>query len=369
MSKILIVNKYFAPDIGGVETVVRQYADWLTSSGEHDVVVLCCSKTLSLRTRVSSHKGIKIVRCSSFGSLMGMPISFSFFYWFVYFSAWARVVNIHYPFPLADIAALVTPKFYKLLYTVHANISGKGRLGNIFKKLSVFSLRKADYLALTSESLSKIFFPFLSIPRAVIPLCLSAGDKAGGRSKSLPFSLPLEYGLYFGRFAHYKGLDVLMKAAEMRVSKQIPIVIAGHGPLSDDLKNILSSNSRIENVFLFDHIFTEDEKFEILSRANFLIFPSTTEAEAFGIIQLEALSCGLPVINTYLGTGVEWVSLDQVTGITVQPNDVKGLADAIDQIALDEPLRTCFSHAARARVQMFSEDVVKAKVLMLFQQL
>lgn len=366
MPRILIVNKYFAPDIGGVETVVRQYADWLASTGECDVVILCCSKKFAWRTSVSDYKGIKLVRCASFCTWMGMPISLSFFFWFFYYATRSGVVNIHYPFPLADIAMALTPKYFRLFYTVHANISGKGRLGDLVKKLSVFGVRKADNLALTSEPLSKIFFPDLSVTRTVIPLCLSAEDQSERQGTPLSIDLPKRYSLFFGRLSRYKGLDVLLKAAVQRHSKQLPIVIAGHGPLASELKTFLGKEPKLQNVHFYEHIFTEAEKDEILSRADFLLFPSTTEAEAFGIIQLEALIRGVPIINTYLGTGVEWVSLDGVTGLTVQPNDAHALADAIDRLALEEPLRARFAVAARIRAQQFSEDLVRDKVLALF---
>ena len=367
MARILIVNKYFAPDIGGVETVVRQYADWLAKAGERDVVILCCSKHFAWRTRATDDQGLKLVRCSSFGSLMGMPISVSFLFWFLYYAMRAAIVNIHYPFPIADIAMLLTPKRFKLFYTIHANISDKGWIGELVKRISFWGVRKADHIAVTSEPLSKQFFPDLQVQRSIIPLCLME-DGAGKEIEEVgSIDVPERYCLFFGRLSHYKGLDVLLEAAALRRSTEVPILIVGHGKLAPTIREALSASTAPKNVHFREHFSTESEKREFLSRADLLLFPSTTVAEAFGIVQLEAMNLGVPVINTYLGTGVEWVSLDGETGLTVPANDAQALANAIDRLTGDNALRAKFAAASRVRAQLFSEAAVSGSVLELFE--
>ena len=74
------------------------------------------------------------------------------------------------------------------------------------------------------------------------------------------------------------------------------------------------------------------------------------KSEAFGIVQLEAMVYGKPVINTSLPSGVPYVSIDGETGLTVPPSDVKALARAITRLAEDKTLREKLGKNAAVRV-------------------
>lgn len=86
------------------------------------------------------------------------------------------------------------------------------------------------------------------------------------------------------------------------------------------------------------------------------VLPSTANSEAFGIVQQEAMVYGKPVINTALPTGVPHVSLDGVTGITVPPEDVPALAQAIQKLADGKALREQYGRAAAKRVEEEYEE-------------
>ncbi len=60
--------------------------------------------------------------------------------------------------------------------------------------------------------------------------------------------------------------------------------------------------------------------------------PSTDRAEAFGLVAVEAMACGLPVISTELGTGTSYHNIDGKTGCVVQPKDVNLLIESIKEI-------------------------------------
>ena len=82
---ILFVNKFYSPVIGGVETVVRQYAEYFAGK-KYQVTVLAVSDGFSLFTRQKKVKNINVIYCASFGTFFSMPLSISFFfkYWKIY---------------------------------------------------------------------------------------------------------------------------------------------------------------------------------------------------------------------------------------------------------------------------------------------
>jgi glycosyltransferase involved in cell wall biosynthesis len=94
-----------------------------------------------------------------------------------------------------------------------------------------------------------------------------------------------------------------------------------------------------------------------------------TRAEVFGMVQLEAMAAGLPVINTDIDSGVPEVSMDGRTGITVDPRDVTGLSKAIRPLLDNRDLRNRFSEAARARVHVeFSADLMAERTISLYSE-
>ena len=93
---------------------------------------------------------------------------------------------------------------------------------------------------------------------------------------------------------------------------------------------------------------------------------SIGRSEAFGIVQLEAMACGKPVVNTHLDSGVPFVSIDEVIGMTVPR---KTLAQAIN-LLLDEPARrTEYGEAGRRRVQReFTVELMAQRTLQLYRE-
>jgi len=101
-----------------------------------------------------------------------------------------------------------------------------------------------------------------------------------------------------------------------------------------------------------------DEELAALYQAcDLFVLPSVTRQEAFGLVQLEAMAAGKPVISTDLGTGAGWVNQHGETGLVVPPGDVQALHDAIQQLASDQERCASLGRAGRERARtVFAVD-------------
>src|SRR5215207_7920837 len=102
----------------------------------------------------------------------------------------------------------------------------------------------------------------------------------------------------------YKGLDVLMKSM---VDVDASLVLVGDGPQRAALET-LARELGVAHKVLFAGEVDDDDLLAWYHACDLFVLPSTTRAEAFGVVQTEAMACGKPVISTALPTGVPWVN-------------------------------------------------------------
>jgi len=134
------------------------------------------------------------------------------------------------------------------------------------------------------------------------------------------------YFLYVGRLASYKGIDILIRSAQ--ILPHISFVFAGEGPESSIVANALKDKS-LTNVFLLNYFIPESLKHFLIENCYALLFPSVTSNEAFGLVQLEAMAHKKPILNTDLGTGVNFVAPNKLSALTSKPNDINSFTKNI----------------------------------------
>ena len=163
---------------------------------------------------------------------------------------------------------------------------------------------------------------------------------------------------FTGRLVYYKGVDVLLRA--FRYTRNCELFIAGTGQLEESLKRYAKAHGMSDKVHFLGFL-PDDELRQAYADCDIFVLPSVAKSEAFGIVQLEAMVYGKPVINTSLPSGVPHVSLHGVTGLTVPPSSPKALAAAINRLAEDKPLREKLGRNAAVRVKRdFNEkDIIR----------
>jgi glycosyltransferase involved in cell wall biosynthesis len=175
---------------------------------------------------------------------------------------------------------------------------------------------------------------------AVIPFAIDASrweatPATARRAAELRAAAGRPIVLFLGRLVAYKGVDVLMKAV---APLPVHLVIAGDGPMrSPWIRSAAAHHDRA--IMEFPGALADEEVKAWMHAAEMLVLPSITSAEAFGVVQLEAMASGIPVISTSVASGVAWVNRHGETGLVVPPGDVQALQTAIATLLADAPLR------------------------------
>jgi len=169
--------------------------------------------------------------------------------------------------------------------------------------------------------------------------------------------------LAVGRLTAYKGFEYLVRAmAEVDAR----LLIVGEGPRRRTLERLVSTLRLHDRVALLGAI---PDVAPFYEACDVFVLPSTSRNEAFGLVQLEAMAAGKPVVNTAIGSGVAYACPPGLCGQAVPPADPAALAGAIRQLLADSELRRTLGAAGRARVAAkFSASEMVRRTLDIYQQ-
>ena len=228
-----------------------------------------------------------------------------------------------------------------MVSTIHATEAGRhsgwvsGRISRQVHASESWLARESDALiacsASMAEEISDLFGPGLA-PISVIPNGIDASrwPFAPRRRHDGPPQL-----LYFGRLEYEKGVHDLI-AALPRIRRGHPgttLTIAGEGTQQDWLTEVARKNKVLKAVRFAGHT-NHAELLDLLHRADVAVLPS--HYEPFGIVALEAIAAGAPLVTTNVG-GLGEAVIDGQTGLSCPPRDVAALATAV-RAALDDPV-------------------------------
>lgn len=371
--RVLQINKLWGADRGGIESVLDAYVRGLSSLG-YPVQVLACrpwppASDYAAEMQPTPPPGADLCELSA-PVVASMPCHPGFPARMRKLMESAGLVHFHVPFPLAEAAAVALPKRVPWIATFHAEVTRHPLwMRQIYRAVLHRFLARLDGIIVSSPNMAEI--PLLR-PYAhriqVIPFgCDVAMLQAPPvlPDDALPPRRGCPVVLFAGRLVAYKGVDILLRAL---CGLAVDAWILGDGPERPRLER-LAARLGLNDQVRFLGYRPRDQLRAAMHRAAVLVLPSVSSAEAFGIVQIEALASGLPVINTFLPTGVNFVSPHGVTGWTVPPGDVPALRAAIHGLLQDYPLRHHFAAASRQRAsRLFALDLQTSRLHNLYQE-
>lgn len=171
-----------------------------------------------------------------------------------------------------------------------------------------------------------------------------------------------------GRIDKYKGFDVLLYAFHnlLKRFENTKLIIIGNGPFQMDLEK-LAYNGNIKDRVLFAGRIPYEDMPKYYNIADVIAFP-TLRTESFGLVALEAMSCGKSIVASRIG-GIMEIIEDGMDGILVEPGDVSDLENKLQNILGDESLRTELGKNARKKIiNKFSLDRMVDETINVYQE-
>lgn len=352
MLKILQHVKSYHTTLGGVERVVEELVPALNRHADLEVDVLCQGP--DTRVYALAERG-RVYQAKTDLAIAAASLSWRDFSVWRSIASRYDIVHVHLPWPQSNLNLWLKRFQGAVVVHWHSDIVRQRLLYGGFRWLEHWLLQRADRICATSPKLleqSAALDGFrhkaLSIPIGIPAAAHDIGEdeiralrqRYGGRR--IVFAL--------GRLVPYKGFEHLVRSAALLVRDGL-ILIGGDGPLRGALDALIRESGVADRVVLLGQLSSREVELHMRASAAFCL-PSVQKSEAFGIVQIEAMRAGRPVVSTRIhGSGVDWVNQEGVTGLTVRAGDAAALAQALNRIVADADAAQRFGAGARRRYE------------------
>lgn len=359
--KVLVVSKYFYPYMGGVESVAFYVAKNLVKRGVEITVIASCAK--DQKPGIETVEGIKVIRTPTTLQVGPTPLSFKTFSEVL--KQDFDICHLHEPNPFQNLLAYKALLFKRkpVVITYHSDIVPHSLSIRIFKPFyllfqRLFLFRRAKVIMPTSPYYIPIsdILPKFKKKLKVVPNGVDINKFKPSKTKK---SKKEKRILFVGRLIYYKGLDYLIGAMPV-IQKKVPgtkLVIVGKGPLESEWKQLakkLGINKNIE----WKGKLSDKDMIKEFQNCDVFVLPSIHKTEAFGIVLLEAMACGKPVVTTDV-SGTVYAA--EGAGIIIKPKQEKELADAIIKILSNKKLAEKYGKYGLKKVKDFTWESASIK--------
>jgi rhamnosyl/mannosyltransferase len=347
--KVLQLGKFYPPVKGGMETILALISE-RTAQHVQNRVLVANSRASTVEERhgsVEVRRSAALTRIGAVAVCPRMPFELA--------REDADLIVLHEPNPMALVAYFLARPSGRLIVWYHSDVirpSWRYRL--FYRPFLRFALSHAVRIVVSSPTLGRSA-PELQdfqakcavIPFGVEPRNFDVSDAILTRASELRREVNQPIVLFVGRLVPYKGVDVLLEAL---AGLNACGLIVGDGPLRAALEARARELDIAGRVRFLGSV-ADDELAAVYRACDVFVLPSVTRQEAFGVVQLEAMAAGKPVVSTDVGTGVGWVNRHGETGYVVPPRDPVALREALRRLLGDPTLRKSMGDAAAKRVR------------------
>ena len=350
---ILHVYKDYFPVLGGIENHIKWQAEGMQARGHRVHVLVTNTGRATLRQPIH---GVPVTKTGRQFNVSSAPVSLGLFRELARLGRDADIVHLHAPYPPGELAQLLVRAGRRTVITYHSDIVKQATLLRFYAPFLRRILDRAQAILVSNPRYPE-GSPFLRPLQEKIRVVHFGIDPARFRpteaSQRRAQELRRRFGpgplaLFVGRLRYYKGVDVLVQA--LARTPEVRGVIVGAGPMEAQIRGLVRQLGLAERVHFAGHVADEDLP-AFYQAGDLFVLPSVHRSESLGIVLLEAMASGLPVVSTELGTGTSYVNQDGVTGLVVPPGDPDALAQAIQRLARHPRQRVAFGEAARRRIQ------------------
>ena len=345
--KVLHLGKFYPPAKGGMETILALICE-RTAQHVQNRVIVSNSSPSTVEERHGSIEVLRVAALTRIGAVAlcpRMPFDLA--------REDADVIVLHEPNPMALVAYFLARPTGRLIVWYHSDVirpSWRYRL--FYRPFLRFALSRAVRIVVSSPTLGA------SAP---------ALQDFQAKCKVIPFGIEARIPPIWKRPSQRALRDSARSESADRVVRRPPGAVQGHRRAArgldgtrchcaDRRRRSAASSARGPGARAwccrsgsFSWRSDDDELAALYRACNIFVLPSVTRQEAFGVVQLEAMAAGKPVVSTDLGTGVGWVNRDGETGFVVPPRDPSRLRDAIARLLGDTALQKSMGEAAAKR--------------------
>lgn len=345
--RVLHIAKFYPPAHGGMERVVEMLCRASTGLVESHVLAMNSSAS----TIEEDVDGVHVVRVGTVGAAGSVHIAPAMAVWMRRMAA--DLIVFHEPNPWALLSWQLARPRVPLFLWYHSDVVRPAlQYALFYAPLARPVYRAAKRIIVSSPALGEhadVLHDYRDrirvVPFAIDSVRWEAAD--GGPQAESVSDVGGPFVLFVGRHVPYKGVDVLLRALQ---GTEARCVIVGDGPSRpawQQLAAALGLNGRVT----FTGDVTADRLKVLMTAASALVLPSTTRAEAFGYVQLEAMAAGKPVIATDVPSGVSWVTQHDRTGLIVPAGNVEGLRAAMTELLANPARAQALGAAGRRRIE------------------
>lgn len=350
--RITQLGKFYPPENGGIETVTLDLAEGFVRQGWTSEAIVFTRRQPENITL----NGVSLLRVKCQALLASQPLGLG---WIITAIRRARLADasiLHAPNLLGGIVSPFLGRG-KLVVLWHSDIVNKGIFGIVAWPLEEAMLRRADQIWVTSDIYAASSRRLRRHVNKIHTLAIGIRDAATGplqplSPEILEFLRGRRFALSVGRLVPYKGFQDLIEAAALLDDDQA-IVIAGTGPLETELASAINKHGLSDRVLLAGRV-PDDLLKALFAHAALFVLASNQRSEAYGVVLLEAMTFGLPIVTTDIqGSGVPWVAGEGATGPIVPVGSPTALAAAIQSVMADNDTRALRQRSRERFVDLF----------------